>query len=321
MKRIHSRSNQAQVATATKDYPGSPGNEHQLRVTGVFRGLALLPFAWALLASAMSSTLAQDEIRTWTNHTGRTISAELVELEGGTAKLRMANGQKYDVPLDTLSEADQEYARKWKEKAEARAALEGMDTELGMATEAIVQSPFDEDTPRTRKGGSIGGWSAGIGEWRIEEGSLVGDELPEDNHASSLTYRLEETTHLIITAQVQLGEAAELAFACRDTVPPNLHLGRLYITPEKIWIQKMEGISKTTKAERLVTVEVDLDRDEWYDVTIEIIGDRYRAKVGKEEIEATHPRFADPKGIVALVNKGQGARFRKVALWHAKPGD
>ena len=31
--------------------------------------------------------------------------------------------------------------------------------------------------------------------------------------------------------------------------------------------------------------------------TIEIIGDRYRAKVGEEEIEATHPRFADAKGI------------------------
>lgn len=320
MKLIHSRSNQPQAAATSNGHARFPGKDNQFRASGVFDYPSPLLLICALFTVSLSLAPAQNGLRTWTNNTGRTISAELVELEGGTAKLRMANGRKYDVPLNTLSEADQEYARKWKENAEARAALEGMDTELGMATQAIVQSPFDQETPRTRKGGNIEGWSTGIGEWRIEEGSLVGDELPEDNHASSLTYRLEETTHLIITAQIQLGEATDLAFACRDTVPPNLHLGRLYITPEKIWIQKMEGISGTTKAERLVTEEVDLDRDKWYDVTIEIIGDQYRAKVGKEEIEATHPRFADPKGIVALINKGQGARFRNVALWHAEPG-
>ncbi len=190
-------------------------------------------------------------------------------------------------------------------------------TTLGEPTKAIVETAFDKDTPRTRKGDLLG-WKAGIGEWRVENGMLIGDELEENHHASSLTHRFE-ATDLIITAQVRLGTAKSIAFACRDTVPPNLHLGRLFITPDMLWIQHMSGIAKTTKSTRLVTKKVKIDPEKWYDVTIEIIGDTYRAKVGDTVIEGSHPRFADAKGIVALVNKGQGANYRKVAIWHAKP--
>lgn len=191
------------------------------------------------------------------------------------------------------------------------------DTTLGTPTEVIVATAFDEDTPRTRKG-DVAGWTAGIGEWRIEGGALIGDELEENHHPSSLTYRIE-ATNLIITAQVKLGEAEFIAFACRDTVPPNNHLGRLYLTPDQRWIMHMTGIAKTSTAKKLIIEDLQIDTDKWYDITIEIIGDRYRAKIGEEIIEAQNPRFADAKGIVALVNKGKGARFRNVALWHAEP--
>lgn len=278
----------------------------------------MIRLATSLFAVLLVSGLplsAEESLRDWTNTEGRTISAELIALEGDTATLRLSNGRRYDVPLATLSEADRDYVAQWQKGQEAGALAAEMGLELGLLGEVIVESPFSEDTPATRKG-EIAGWKAGIGEWRIEEGVLVGDELPEDNHASSLTYRLE-ADHLIIRAQVQLGTAEQIAFACRDTVPPNLHLGRLYITPDKLWIQHMTGIAQSTTAEKLVTVDVSLDPEEWYDVTIEIIGDQYRARVGGEEIEATHSRFADAKGIVALVNRGKGARFRNVSLWNA----
>ncbi|MDF1811860.1 MAG: hypothetical protein P1V20_06585 [Verrucomicrobiales bacterium] len=263
------------------------------------------------------SVQAENTFRNWTNSEGRTITAELVELKGDNATLRMKNGRKYVVALSTLSEEDRQYSATWLEEKAAAEALSGVDTKLGVPTGTIVETTFDKDTPPTRKG-DIAGWKAGIGEWQVADGSLIGNELPEDNHHSSLTYRFE-ATDLIITTTVMLGEATQIAIACRDTVPPNLHLGRLYITPDKLWIQRMSGIAKTTKAERLVTKEVNLKPDEWYDVTIEIIGDTYRAKVGKEELEASHSRFADAKGILALVNKGQGARFKDVAIRNAKP--
>lgn len=259
----------------------------------------------------------KESLRKWTNQEGRVISAELISLVNEKATLRMNNGREYVIELSTLSDADSNYARQWQEAKETAASMEEAGIKIGVPTEAIVETAFDQQTPPIQKG-MISGWKAGLGEWRIDDGALIGDELPENNHASSLTHRLE-ATHLIITAEVQLGTAQQIAFACRDTVPPNLHLGRLYITPDKLWIQHMSGIAKTTKAEKLVTKKVKLDPEKWYNVTIEIIGDHYRAKVGKEEIEATHSRFADAKGIIALVNKGQGAKYRNVALWHAEP--
>ncbi|MEM1442606.1 MAG: SHD1 domain-containing protein [Verrucomicrobiota bacterium] len=277
----------------------------------VFYSLVLLSFALS------SAAYAEGSLRTWTNTEGKTITAELLELNDGIATLRMENGRRYDVALDTLSGDDNRYAEEWTAAKEAEARAGEMGIQLGSLADVIVETAFDEETPVTRKG-EVMGWKAGIGEWRIEEGVLIGDELAEDNHASSLTYKFE-ATNMIIRAQVQLGTAEQIAFACRDTVAPNLHLGRLYITPDKLWIQHMTGISGTTTAERIATLDVDLDPEEWYDVTIEIVGDTFRATVGEEELEATHSRFADAKAILALVNRGKGAKFKNVAVWHAEP--
>lgn len=53
--------------------------------------------------------------REWTNTTGQTLQAELVELKGATgsevAVLKVSSGRTYEVPLAQLSAADQEFAR------------------------------------------------------------------------------------------------------------------------------------------------------------------------------------------------------------------
>ena len=81
----------------------------------------------------------------------------------------------------------------------------------------------------------------------------------------------------------------------------------------------MSGIAKSTRAEKLAQVDSPMDPNAWYDVTIEISGDHYRAVVGERVVEAHHSRFQDAKGIVALIVKGQGAQFKNVTLWHAAP--
>ncbi len=273
-------------------------------------------FKLVAIVVILSPCQAEEAVREWTNTEGKTITATLMEVDETKVTLRLENGRRYEVPLDSLSESDREFCSEWIASEAAESKAKDMALEYGVPAELIVRSPFSEDTPPTRKG-MLGEWNAGIGEWRIEEGALIGDEVAEDNHASSLTYKFE-ASDLIITAQVKLGTAEQMAFACRDNVPPNLHLGRLYITPDKLWIQHMAGIAKTTKSERIAVEEVEIDVEEWYDVTIEIVGETYRAKVGEHEIEATHPRFADAKAIVALVNNGKGARWKNVEIWKAE---
>lgn len=189
--------------------------------------------------------------------------------------------------------------------------------EITQPTKPIVTTPFDQPTPPTRKG-PINGWQAGIGEWWVQDGVLHGDEVAEDHHAASCTYRLE-ATDLLITAEFKLGKSGHVAFGCRDTIAPNHHLGRTFITPESIWIQKMSGIAKTTRSEKLTELKVPIDPEAWQTLTIEISNDRYLARIGQHRLEARHQRFKDAKGIVALIVKGQGAQFRNVALWHASP--
>lgn len=197
------------------------------------------------------------------------------------------------------------------------AFAESPATTICEPTQLIVSTPFDQPTPPTRKG-EINGWQAGIGEWSVKDGALHGDELAENNHPSSCTYRFE-ATDIVLTAQFRLGTATQIAFACRDTVPPNNHLGRTFISKDAIWVTRMSGISKTTKSVKLAELKTPIDPEAWHTITIEICGDHYRAKVDDHVVEAHHERYKDAKGIIALVNKGQGAQFKNVSIWHAQP--
>jgi len=197
----------------------------------------------------------------------------------------------------------------------ALATVAGHADPAPKAETQIVETPFKIDTPPTRKG-QINGWQAAIGEWTVKDGALHGDELPEDKHASSCTYRID-ATDLVITAQFRLGEAGHVAFGCRDTIAPHHHLARTFISKDAIWIQHMSGIAKTTKAVKMTELKTAIDPETWQDLTIEIIGDHYRATIGGHIVEGRHERFADAKGIVALIVKGQGAQFRNVTLRHA----
>lgn len=68
----------------------------------------------------------------------------------------------------------------------------------------------------------------------------------------------------------------------------------------------------------MITIDVEPDPEKCCDITIEIVGDTYRANAGDEELEASHPRFADTKGIVALTNQDRGVKFRKLLVWHTE---
>jgi hypothetical protein len=181
----------------------------------------------------------------------------------------------------------------------------------------IVATSFAEATPLIRKK-PIHGWQAAIGQWQVKDGALHGDEVAEDKHPSSCTWKLE-ATNLVITAQFLLGTATHVAFGCRDNIPPHHHLARTYISKDAIWIVRQSGISKTSKSEKLAELKTPIDPNTWHSLTIEFSGDHYRATVDGHVVEAHHERYKDAKGLVALITKGQGAQFKNIAIWHAEP--
>jgi hypothetical protein len=195
------------------------------------------------------------------------------------------------------------------------------ETQLVTPTELITAEAFDRPESLPAKGQP--GWHGGIGEWRIEGGVLTEkDEKPSEkrpNGHEAVCEHVTEAGDVVITAEFKLGGSPQVGFVCRDTLNPNNHLGRVLITPKGLSLLKMSGISKETRREVLQTIETPMDPDAWHSILIEISGDRWQARVGPHLLSARHERFKDLKGRIGMVARGEGAQFRNVAVWKAKP--
>lgn len=185
----------------------------------------------------------------------------------------------------------------------------------------IAAEAFDRPESFAAKGTTTG-WRGGIGEWKIVDGAAYAiQEGPSEKRPNGHEAVCEHATDLgdlVLTGEFKLGASPQVGFVCRDTHNPNHHLGRVVITPDAIWIQKMSGIAKETRREELVKIEVKTDPATWHRISIEGSGDHWRARIGDQVIEAHHERFHDRKGRVGMVARGEGAQFRNLALWSAR---
>lgn len=194
-------------------------------------------------------------------------------------------------------------------------------TEACLPEALISAEPFDRPESFAAKGATTG-WRGGIGEWKIVEGAAYAiQEGPSEKRPNGHEAVCEHATDLgdlVLAGEFKLGASPQVGFVCRDTRNPNHHLGRVVITPEAIWIQKMSGIAKETRREELVKIETKTDPATWHRITVEVCGDLWRARIDDQVIEARHERFKDRKGRVGMVAWGEGAQFRNLALWSAK---
>lgn len=185
----------------------------------------------------------------------------------------------------------------------------------------IAAETFDRPESFAAKGTTTG-WRGGIGEWKIVDGAAYaiqeGPSEKRPNGHEAVCEHITDLGDLLLTGEFKLGASPQVGFVCRDTHNPNHHLGRVVITPDAIWIQKMSGIAKETRREELVKIAVKTDPATWHRISIEVSGDHWRACIDDQVIEAHHERFRDRKGRVGMVARGQGAQFRHLALWSAK---
>lgn len=188
----------------------------------------------------------------------------------------------------------------------------------------IAAEAFDKPESFTKqKQPGTDGWRGGIGTWSIKDGAAYavqeGPSEKRPNGHEAVCEHIVDLGDYVLTGEFKLGPSPQIGFVFRDTNKPNLHQGRVMITPTAIWIQKMSGIAKETRREELKKIEVTLDPNTWHSITIEICGDHFFAKIDDHVLEATHERFQERKGRIGFVARAEGAQFRNVALWSAKP--
>ena len=197
-------------------------------------------------------------------------------------------------------------------------------TQTCQSDKLIAAEAFDKPESFTKqKQPGTDGWRGGIGTWSIKDGAAYAvQESPSEkrpNGHEAVCEHIVDLGDYVLTGEFKLGASPQIGFVCRDTNQPNLHQGRVMITPTAIWIQKMSGIAKEPRREELKKIEVKLDPNTWHRITVEICGDNFFAKIDGHVLEASHERFKERKGRVGFVAKAEGAQFRNVALWSAKP--
>ncbi|MEQ1749737.1 MAG: hypothetical protein ABL974_09970 [Prosthecobacter sp.] len=197
-------------------------------------------------------------------------------------------------------------------------------TQTCLPDKLIAAEAFDKPesfTKQKQPGTDV--WRGGIGTWSIKDGAAYavqeGPSEKRPNGHEAVCEHIVDLGDYVLTGEFKLGASPQIGFVCRDTNQPNLHQGRVMITPTAIWIQKMSGIAKETRREELKKIEVKLDPNTWHRITVEICGDHFFAKIDDHVLEASHDRFKERKGRVGFVAKAEGAQFRNVALWSAKP--
>lgn len=81
--------------------------------------ISIYVFSRAVFAALfLAVSWAQAEMRTLTDTQGRTIEADVMAVEGDQVKIRRADGQTFNLPMERLAEADQKGLREWaKEEA------------------------------------------------------------------------------------------------------------------------------------------------------------------------------------------------------------
>lgn len=197
-------------------------------------------------------------------------------------------------------------------------------TKLCQPGELIAADRFDQAdsfAPDGRPGAR--GWRGHLGEWTIVDGAAhatqEGPNEKRPNGHDAVCEYVADLGDLVLTGEFKLGTSPLVGFTCRDTRNPANHLGRVTITPTAVWIQKMTGVARETKVEKLTKIDVPTDPDVWHKITLEICGDHLRAQIDDLQIEARHERYRDRKGRVGMVARGEGAQFRNVAVWSATP--
>ncbi|MEM1442703.1 MAG: hypothetical protein AAGF67_10195, partial [Verrucomicrobiota bacterium] len=69
-----------------------------------------------LLVGSLSLSFAEDEYRTFTNSSGKTIDAKVQSVQGAEVSILLKNGTPYTIQISSLSAEDQEYLKSWSAK-------------------------------------------------------------------------------------------------------------------------------------------------------------------------------------------------------------
>ncbi len=270
--------------------------------------LILAVLLFAVFFSYGTNSIA-GESRDWTNTDGKTITAELISMSGDEITLRMGNGREYTVSLDTLIEADGEYARSWQagQTALADAPVPVTAPLIGIPGKVL----YHDDLTAIDAS-----WSMPKGEWVAGPAGLTGAELAADDHGAVFK-RAQTLGDVIIEFEFLPGETKSVSFSIDDDKD---HLCRVSLSSAGFQARKDDNDHEGPDVGKpFNNVTEPLAKDEWHRVRIEVVGEEMLAQIGEEISLGSDAILSREKIKWGFTVAGPAAGFRNLTIWEASP--
>ena len=156
-------------------------------------------------------------------------------------------------------------------------------------------------------------WATPKGEWRIEDGALVGRELSADKHAAVLTLAIpNKDSHLRFRFQLDGAQGFNLSMNHAKG-----HLFRVHFKPEGLAIttDKVKN-DPASKIETVAKAAGSFEAGRWYTVDVEMAGGHVRVRTGNGlTAQGSHPALDTAKPNYRFVMRDGALRLDDVAVW------
>ena len=182
------------------------------------------------------------------------------------------------------------------------------------AGELVLEENFD----RKELGKS---WNSTTGNWRIEDGVLVGSEIKSENH-SAATRRVLLTQDATYEMRFKMfGDASTFHFGfdpARGELKKKGHLFSVIVTPQSWKIMKHvdKNRRKEDPNESLAQAKTAFDKGKWYRMRVVTSDESVVATIeGKEALKASHPTFGVKKPTLVFRCLGDGVQVDDIRVW------
>jgi hypothetical protein len=160
-------------------------------------------------------------------------------------------------------------------------------------------------------------WNVAKGDWQVHDGTLVGKEKKEDNHAA-VCGLVVPNHNSIIRFSFKFDGTNNLSISYNHSKG---HLFRVNVTAAGVAVTTdADKNDPTSKAVPIGTAEAKFETGQWYTMQVEVKGQKVAVQTDNGvKIEGSNPALDVDKTGYRFVTRGESLVLADVKAWEAAP--
>jgi hypothetical protein len=160
-------------------------------------------------------------------------------------------------------------------------------------------------------------WNVAKGDWQVSNGTLVGKEKKEDNHAAVLALGVPNHDS-IIRFSFKLDGASALSLSYNHAKG---HLFRINVSPTGVAVATdKDKKDEASKAVPIGKADAKFEPGQWYTMQVEVKGQKVAVQTDNGvKIEGSNPALDVDKTGYRFVTRGESLVLADVKAWEVAP--